>query len=147
MSPDLPPADRRAIDPQRGQFAKQLSELPADQPVTMLNLLRYREVADYSQAEELAPAQPISGAEAYRIYGKAATPHLEKAGAEVIYHGDCGPTVIGPADEQWDSILLVRYPSPEAFRQMVTDPAYQSLSRHRTAAMADSRLIATTAES
>ncbi|MYR08228.1 DUF1330 domain-containing protein [Gordonia sp. SID5947] len=143
MSTDLPPADRRAVDPHRGQFG-QLSELPADQPITMLNLLRFRDEADYSQAAELAPQQPISGEDAYRIYGRAATPHLEKAGAEVVFHGDCGPTVIGPVDEQWDSILLVRYPNPAAFRQMVTDPEYQSLARHRTAAIADSRRVATT---
>jgi len=30
--------------------------------VAMLNLLRFREVADYSSAPHLAPAAPISGA-------------------------------------------------------------------------------------
>jgi uncharacterized protein (DUF1330 family) len=143
MSTDLPPTDRRTLDPRRHQLAE-VMQLPADQPVTMLNLLRYRDVADYSAADDLAPEQPISGEQAYRRYGAAATPHIEKAGAEVVYHGECGPTVIGPADETWDSILLVRYPNPKAFLDMVTDPEYQSLSRHRTAALADSRLIATT---
>ncbi|MFW0786414.1 DUF1330 domain-containing protein [Gordonia sp. CPCC 206044] len=142
MTTTLPPADRRAIDPGKGQFA-QLSELPADQPVTMLNLLRFREVADYSDAVDLTPEEPISGAEAYRVYSRAALPHLEKAGAEVVFHGDCGPTVIGPVDEQWDTMLLVRYPNPTAFRTMITSPDYQALARHRTAAVADSRLIAT----
>ncbi|WAC57181.1 DUF1330 domain-containing protein [Gordonia sp. SL306] len=111
----------------------------------MLNLLRFRDVADYSQADDIAPAQPISGAEAYRLYTKAATAHLDKTGAEVVLHGDCGPTVIGPDDERWDSILVVRYPNPNAFRQMVTTPDYQFIARHRTAAIADSRLIATSA--
>ncbi|MEE4021929.1 DUF1330 domain-containing protein [Gordonia sp. PKS22-38] len=144
MSSDLlPPADRRSIDPRRDQFA-QVAQLPTDQPVTMLNLLRYRAEADYSHAQELAPDEPITGAEAYRRYGAAAMPHIEKTGAQVLFHGDGGPTVIGPDDEQWDSMLLVRYPSPQAFLDMVTDPEYQSLSRHRTAALADSRLIATT---
>lgn len=31
-------------------------------PVVMLNLLRFRAVADYSATPELAPAAPISGA-------------------------------------------------------------------------------------
>lgn len=115
-----------------------------DQPVTMLNLLRFRDIADYSGADDLAPGEPISGAEAYRIYTREATRHLENAGAEVVFHGECGPTVIGPEDESWDSILLVRYPSPMAFIEMVKAPDYQALSRHRTAAVADSRLIATT---
>ena len=37
-------------------------------PVMMLNLLRFRDVADYSAAPHLAPPQPISGAEAYALY-------------------------------------------------------------------------------
>jgi len=32
-----------------------------DGPVTMLNLLRLRDTADYSASSELAPAHPISG--------------------------------------------------------------------------------------
>ncbi|MFW0794386.1 DUF1330 domain-containing protein [Gordonia sp. CPCC 205515] len=144
MSETLPPDDRRTIDPRRGQL-RTVTELPADQPITMLNLLRFREVADYSNAGDLAPAKPISGADAYRVYSRGALAHLEKAGAEVVLQGDCGPTVIGPIDESWDSILVVRYPSPAAFVEMVTSPEYQSLTRHRTAAVADSRLIATTA--
>lgn len=142
MTTHLPPVERRTVDPSRDQLA-QMSRLASDQPVTMLNLLRYRTEADYSHAEDLAPDEPISGAEAYRRYGAAAMPHIEKTGAEVLFHGDCGPTVIGPSDEQWDSILLVRYPNPQAFLDMVTDPEYQSLSRHHTAAVTDSRLIAT----
>ncbi|MGY4228119.1 hypothetical protein ACVMIH_005480 [Bradyrhizobium sp. USDA 4503] len=33
--------------------------------LVMLNLLRFRVIADYSQSPELAPPQPITGAEAY----------------------------------------------------------------------------------
>lgn len=36
--------------------------------VVMLNLLRFRAVADYSATPDLAPAQPISGADAYDLY-------------------------------------------------------------------------------
>ena len=41
-------------------------------------------------------------------------------------------------------IILVHYPSPAAFIGMVTTPEYQALSGHRTAALADSRLVPTT---
>src|SRR6201999_2058856 len=37
-------------------------------PVTMLNLLRFRAVADYAANPELAPERPISGAEAFHRY-------------------------------------------------------------------------------
>ena len=36
--------------------------------VVMLNLLRFRPIADYSTAPELAPEEPISGESAYRLY-------------------------------------------------------------------------------
>ena len=38
--------------------------------VVMLNLLRFRPVADYSVTPELAPISPITGEAAYRLYPK-----------------------------------------------------------------------------
>ena len=37
-------------------------------PVVMLNLLRFRAIADYSASPELAPSAPISGAAAFDRY-------------------------------------------------------------------------------
>lgn len=138
-----PPADRLTVEAGPDQLAR-LAALPADEPVTMLNLMRFRETADYSHAPDLAPAETISGSHAYARYGKEAQAHMHRAGVEVLHHGPCGPTVIGPDGEDWDAVLLVRYPSPAAFVAMVTSPEYQALSRHRTAALADARLIPTT---
>jgi uncharacterized protein (DUF1330 family) len=140
----LPAADRRSIDPTGPQFAS-LGDLDSDQPLVMLNLLRFREVADYSAHPDLAADEAISGSEAYQRYGDAAQPHISAAGASIEYLARCAPSVIGPADERWDMVILVRYPNPGAFVTMVTDPDYQALSGHRTAALADSRLIPTIA--
>lgn len=140
---NLPPAERRRIEPTAEQLSV-IDELAQDEPVVMLNLLRFRDEADYSGHPDLAPDEPISGAQAYQRYGEAAQPHIEAAGASVQYLGACGSTIIGPSDEQWDSIILVRYPKPSAFIGMVTTPEYQALSGHRTAALADSRLVPTT---
>ena len=40
--------------------------------------------------------------------------------------------------------MLVRYPSTTAFLSMLADPEYQAATVHRSAALADSRLIGTT---
>ena len=72
-------------------------------PVVMLNLLRFREVADYSATPELAPAAPISGAEAYDRYVAHTLPFLEESGGEMMFLGTGGPFLIGPSDEHWDS--------------------------------------------
>lgn len=120
-----------------------LEELDADRPVVMLNLLRFRDVADYSNRPDLAPAEPISGAAAYRRYSAAAQAALEGIGGTLELFRPCGPTFIGPEGEQWDAMLTVRYPSPAAFRAMVNDSTYLEAAAHRTAALADSRLIPT----
>lgn len=112
-------------------------------PVVMLNLLRFRDTADYSRSPELAPDQPISGAEAYRRYSANTAPLLAGVGGEVRYDGAGGDVLIGPADERWDRVLLVRYPDLAAFTAMTTDPAYLAGVGHRTAALADSRLLPT----
>ncbi len=52
-------------------------------------------------------------------------------------------TPIAVDGEEWDDALLVRYPSKQAFLGMVTKPDYQKDAVHRTAALLDSRLIAT----
>jgi uncharacterized protein (DUF1330 family) len=54
--------------------------------------------------------------------------------------------VIGPLSEAWDEALLVRYPSRKSFMDMVAMPEYQNAAIHRTAALTDSRLIATVSQ-
>ncbi|MEM6343647.1 MAG: DUF1330 domain-containing protein [Bacteroidota bacterium] len=109
--------------------------------VVMLNLLKYREQADYSESPELAPESAISGAEAYRQYMKFTSPLIEKAGASVIYAGKPFAPLIGPADEDWDLMLLVKHKSVNAFVAFANNPEYLKTAGHRTAALDDSRLI------
>jgi len=71
-------------------------------PVAMLNLLRYRAIADYSATPQLAPAQPISGEAAYRLYMEHTVPHLEKSGGKLLFFGRGGRFLIGPSDERWE---------------------------------------------
>lgn len=124
--------------------ADQLRDLLArdlDGPVEMLNLLRFREVADYSRSPELAPDEDISGPEAYAEYSRHTMHRLAAVGADVVQMGRGAAPLIGPADERWDLVLVVRYPSVEAFTSMTSDPGYLATVGHRTAALADSRLF------
>ena len=109
--------------------------------VVMLNLLRYREVADYSATPELAPAEPITGEAAYRLYMEHTKPHLEKSGGKVLFFGRGGSFLIGPADERWDAAMLVQQSSPAAFMEFASNTEYLSGIGHRTAALEDSRLL------
>ena len=109
--------------------------------VVMLNLLRYRETADYSASPALAPETAISGEAAYKLYMEHTLPFLEVSGGEVIFFGKGGDFVIGPTDEQWDAVMLVRQRSVADFMAFVSNPAYMAGIGHRTAALADSRLL------
>ncbi len=110
-------------------------------PVAMLNLLRFREVADYAANPELAPDEPISGREAYERYAAHAGPFLAAVGGTVRFLGEGGPYLIGPSEERWDRAMLVQYPDVASFLTMVGDEAYRAGVGHRTAALIDSRLL------
>ena len=109
--------------------------------VVMLNLLRFRDVADYSATPELAPGQPISGAEAYQRYIQHTLPHLRESGGDVEFMGEGGPFLIGPSAERWDMVLLVRHKSVQTFMSFASNEAYLVGMGHRLAAVSDSRLL------
>jgi len=114
------------IDPDRAQF-EAFKALDRDHPIEMLNLVKFRDRAAYPEGHELANAG-LSGAEAYRNYGRETAPVI---------------ALIGPGDEVWDEMFIARYPSGHAFLEMVTDPAYRQAVVHRQAAVETSRLIRT----
>jgi len=109
--------------------------------IVMLNLLRFRSVADYSANPELAPALPISGAEAFDRYIRHTLPFLRESGGDVIFLGAGGPFLIGPEQARWDMAMLVRQSSVAAFLAFAGHDAYLAGLGHRTAAIEDSRLL------
>lgn len=110
-------------------------------PVVMLNLLKFREIADYSASPELAQTSEGTGAEAYRLYMKAVAPLLHAAGGEVLFQGKAGAYLIGPEAESWDLVLVVKHASVQKFMAFAQDEAYLVIEGHRTAALMDSRLL------
>lgn len=137
-----PTIERRLVhlEPTRAAFdAFRAADLPG--PVTMLNLVRFREQADYARSPELAPPDDVSGADAYLAYQRAVAPLLARVGGELVETATGGPVLVGPDDEHWDLVLLVRYPDVAAFTSLATDPDYLAVVGHRTAALADSRLL------
>ncbi|MGF6496268.1 uncharacterized protein (DUF1330 family) [Luteibacter sp. 621] len=109
--------------------------------VVMLNLLRFRDTADYSQHPALAPATPISGAEAFDRYIEHTLPFLRDSGGELLFVGTGGPVLIGPEDERWDLVMLVKQRNVESFLAFANNAAYLAGLGHRTAALEDSRLL------
>ncbi len=130
-----------SINPSREQLAHFTQHMPDETPILMLNLLRYRDAAAYPDD---SGHSPCSGREAYKRYSRTALSKVQNVGGRVELMALAKAMLIAPAEEQWDEVLLVRYPSREAFLSMLADPEYQAATVHRTAALADSRLIGTT---
>ncbi|SOB75668.1 Uncharacterized conserved protein, DUF1330 family [Marinobacter sp. LV10R510-11A] len=126
-----------AVNPTLEQLEQVLADTPKDQPVVMLNLLRFRDKASY--ADE---SRELSGREAYQLYMREAAASVSAVGAEVIWSGRSIGSLIAPPDESWDQALLVRYPSIDAFMAMIQSSEYKGVVKHRTAALSDSRLVA-----
>ena len=119
--------------------------IPEGAPFFMLNLLRFRERADYGDRADVAPS---SGRGAYHeryvpAFGKIAA-RVAADGIRVFWVGDVFARVVGPTDERWDEMAIVEYPSFSAFRRVTESPEYEAeAAPHRTAALEDWRLIAT----
>jgi hypothetical protein len=109
--------------------------------IVMLNLLRFRDIADYSANPHLLPINPINGAEAYQIYIEHTLPFLTKSGGEILFMGNAGEFLIGPANERWDAVLLIKQHSVDTFLAFESDMEYLKGIGHRTAALEDSRLL------
>lgn len=123
------------IDPEREAF-KLFKEMPRDEPIQMLNLLRLRDKAAYPDGRE------VSGFEAYKTYGQTSGPIFKRVGGTIVWRGAPKLTLIGPTEENWHLSFVAAYPSAAAFLEMVTDPVYQNEAvPHRQAAVLESRLI------
>lgn len=127
------------IDPTREAFDA-FKALPRDQPVWMLNLVRFRVRAVYPAGHPDAE-KGWTGAEAYSAYGRDSQSVFSRIGGSVTWRGHMQTVLTGPASERWDTIFIAHYPTAGAFLAMVTDPVYRVAVVHRQAAVETSRLI------
>lgn len=127
-------------NPTREGLARLRDTFPRDTPLVMVNLLRFRDRALYPRNSTFGEC---SGRQAYKRYMETAMEKLSEVGARPIWMSKAFAGVIAPADEQWDQVFLVKYPSLDAFMNMLAMPEYLAATVHREAALRDCRLIAT----
>jgi uncharacterized protein (DUF1330 family) len=100
-------------------------------PIKMLNLVKLKDNAEYSDGRETN----LSGLEAYMLYGEEVKKHLEKVGAKIVFSGPVSRLMIGDIDELWDLAAVAEYPNRAAMLKMITDPEYIESSAHREAGL------------
>ena len=116
-----------AVRPSSTDLQKLLERDP-DEPVVMLNLLRFR---------------PDGGRESYDAYSRQARELLARYGGEVVYYGEGSTVLVAEDGQAWDAVLLVRYPSRATFLKMLADPDYQRTTHLRSQALTEAVLQAT----
>lgn len=127
------------IDPSRANFDA-FKALPRDEPIHMLNLLLYRDVAEYPEGHE-HHGKGWSGRRAYAEYGKTSGPIFQRVGGSIVWRGTFQTMVTGPEGRVWHDGFVAQYPGSAAFLEMIKDPDYQLAVVNRTAALVDSRLV------
>ena len=128
-----------AVNPTRVQFDA-FKALPRDRPIQMLNLIRLKALAEYPE-DHANFGRGMSGLEAYRAYGADSAEVFARVGGRQVWAGRPEAVVTGPPEEAWDLAFIAEYPSAGAFLAMLTDPGYREHVKHRTAGVADSRLV------
>lgn len=115
------------VDP-TGDQIRAFRDTDDGRPVVMLNLLRFR---------------PDGGRERYGEYARAVGRRfLPSVGGQVMFQGVASAApLVGDLAGDWDEVLLVRYPSRQAFLDMLADPGYQEITALRTDALEDAVLL------
>jgi len=125
-----------AIAPTSRQLAD-LAERAPDGKLYMLNLLKFKERAEYADGRD----SNLTGAEAYARYAEGVGAIIRDLGGRGIWSGHTNVQVIGDGDVAWDMVAIVEYPSLQAFRDMTASEAYQAVHVHREAGLEHQLLI------
>ena len=121
---------KNALMPNDQQMAGFLEE-GKDQPIYMVNLLKFKDKATYPDKRET----DLTGEEAYAIYGQEVRKHLEKVGAKPIFSGKVSRLMLGEVEDLWDTVAIAMYPNRKAMLDMLSDPEYIKSAQHRVAGL------------
>jgi len=105
---------------------------PEDGPFVMVNLLKFKDRAEYPDGSDAH----LTGAEAYARYGEEVRKLVEGLGGRIRYQGRVSGLLLGDVEELWDVVALAEYPSLAAFRDMAMSPAMHAIEHHRKAGLA-----------
>ena len=130
---------KNAVMPNETQL-KEFEEQGEDKPIFMVNLLKFKEKAQYPDKRETN----LTGEEAYAIYSEEVAIHLAKVGGKPVFGGDVQRLMLGEVEELWDKVAIASYPSRKAMLQMISDPDYIESAQHRVAGLEGQLNIETT---
>ncbi len=119
---------------------KEMQDAGPDGPIVMVNLLKFRDRAKYSDGRET----DLSGREAYDLYARDVMKLVVDYGGNVIFAGDTTFLALGEATPLWDEVALAMYPTRKALFDMSTSKEWMAIAVHREAGLEGQLNIETT---
>ena len=101
-------------------------------PIYMLNLLKFKDKAEYPDGRE----SNLTGEQAYAIYAAEVSRLLTEFGGGVMFGASVERLMLGEVEELWDKVAIAMYPSRGAMLAMMQSPTMQEIARHRAAGLA-----------
>ena len=113
-----------------GRMSQMLEKGP-DGPIFMVNLLKFRDKAEYEDGR----STDLTGREAYMIYGRAVSDILPKFGGKAVFAADVTFLALGQVEELWDEVAIAMYPTRGDLVRMSQSEEWQEASVHRSAGL------------
>jgi uncharacterized protein (DUF1330 family) len=101
-------------------------------PIYMVNLLKFKEKAEYADGRETE----LTGEQAYAIYGAGVSKLLAEFGGAAMFSANVERLMLGEVEELWDKVAIAMYPSRSAMMDMMRSPKMQEIGVHRAAGLA-----------
>ena len=119
------------VTPQDAAQRAGLMEKGPDGPIFMVNLLRFKEKAEYEDGRPTT----LTGREAYQLYGAEVAKLLPKFGGRPVIALDVTFLSLGRVEDLWDEVAIACYPERSAMVRMSMSPEWQAIAVHRTAGL------------
>lgn len=94
------------VSPSDPNQIKGLQEAGPDGPIFMINLLKFKDKAEYEDGRET----DLTGRQAYQLYGAGVAGLLPDFGGRIFFMADTTFLSIGQVEELWDEVAIAAYP-------------------------------------
>ena len=122
------------------QQLQQFRDADQDVPINMVNLLKFRDRAIYAQGEAESK-EALSGEQAYQKYAAVARQKIARNGGSIDFLAPNEQCFVGGTEDDWDLVVIVRYPNRAAYLRGFDSAEYQEAIRHRIAGLEKRMLL------
>jgi len=128
------------ILPTDPQQIKALQEPGPEGPIFMVNLLKFKERAEYADGR----STNLSGRDAYQLYANVVVKLLPSTGGRIVFAGDVTLLALGKIDDLWDEVAIARYSRRNGLLALMGLDEWKEAAVHREAGLEGQLLIETT---